>query len=68
MDKTKYAFPSEDDEQWYYGMTLREYYAGQALAGLLAQEPRAIPDDRTAQIVADAAVRCADALIVALRK
>ena len=36
-DKSKRAFPTNDEE--FDGMTLREYYAGQALAGMLANPP-----------------------------
>lgn len=38
-DKSKYAFPRQQDDYSYtgeLGMTLREYYAGQALAGYCA--------------------------------
>lgn len=34
MKDNPYAFPMPDNAQW--GMTLRDYFAGQALAGLLA--------------------------------
>ena len=40
-DTGGYAFPmhmniNADDQAFTYGMTLRDYFAGQALAGLLA--------------------------------
>lgn len=45
------------------GMTLREYYAGQAIIGLAA-DPNMAACDRTV----DLAVRLADALIAALQE
>jgi hypothetical protein len=29
------AFPTEDDLSYHHGMSLRDYFAGQALAGIL---------------------------------
>ena len=45
-----------------FGMTLREYYAGQAMAGLIAGEP-----NMTYALVADQSVKYADELIYALK-
>jgi hypothetical protein len=46
-----------------WGMTLREYYAGQAMAGLCANGSKHIPTSA----YAEAAVSFADALIAALK-
>lgn len=42
------------------GMSLRDYFAGQALAGLIAQTDKALPTKTFAQ----EAYLCADAMIV----
>lgn len=34
------AFPSQTSDSYWHGMTLREWYAGQALAGLAMEHPR----------------------------
>lgn len=46
------------------GMTLREYYAGQALIGILAADSVAPPPTETARL----AVEAADALLAELAK
>lgn len=46
------------------GMTLRDYFAGQALAGLIAQTDRAL----SCKIFASEAYKCADALIAERQK
>jgi hypothetical protein len=43
------------------GMTLRDWFAGQALQGMLAEDA----DDITCTELADASYRCADAMIAA---
>ena len=53
------------------GMTLREYYAGQALVGLLVDKPdnmRAQSFAEVQKVVAHAAVAYADALIAELEE
>lgn len=47
------------------GMTLRQYYAGLAMRGLLAADDA---DAKSAAIIATQATECADALIAALAK
>ncbi len=48
------------------GMTLRDWFAGQALAGLLSNPE--LDERASAEDFADDAVKCADALIAALNK
>jgi hypothetical protein len=39
MDKTERAFPlNVEDKFWQEGMTLRDYFAGQALMGLIIND------------------------------
>jgi hypothetical protein len=45
-------------------MTLREYYAGLAMQGLLANAPRSLPSGQTAAVAVDHA----DALLAELAK
>jgi hypothetical protein len=35
-EEIEYAFPGEDSFSYRLGMTLRDYFAGQVLAGILA--------------------------------
>lgn len=71
IDNGGFAFPSPADEKsgWYAesGMSLRDYFAGQALVGQLAFSP---PDDaynkfHKPEDVAEMCFRFADALIAA---
>lgn len=32
------AFPGQDECEWFYGMTLRDWFAGQALAGEMTRD------------------------------
>ncbi|MES2342349.1 MAG: hypothetical protein V4597_11770 [Pseudomonadota bacterium] len=58
------AFPSSDDFQ---GMTMREWYAGQALSALAGRFPPA--EERTAEErTAEACFRYADAMLTAAKK
>jgi hypothetical protein len=46
------------------GMSLRDWFAGQALTGMLLA-PTAVPRDRAAEIIARSAYAMADALLAA---
>jgi hypothetical protein len=55
------AFPAEaPNGDRYSGMTLRDWFAGQALVGLLAEG-----GDRTLDREAELAYECADAMLAA---
>ena len=60
------AFPSDEQENYTGGMSLRDYFAGKALQGLLAN-PVTRPGNVADTVVA-AAVRCADAMIAELER
>lgn len=70
MDNSKPAFPAlhslSDGVSYSNGMTLREYYAGQALVGLIASNDDGAGDRLTE--VPKYAVDIADALIAELNK
>lgn len=75
MDTSKLAFPrplSVDpggQTAWdSAGMTLREYYAGLVLQGLLADSEFNAPPEFAPEFAARTAVQYADALLVALAK
>ncbi len=61
------AFPTNESSELNLtpGMTLREYYAGLAMQGLLAVPAH---QQNSASMYARDAVRCADALIAELAK
>lgn len=61
----QYAFPAEDEVSYQPGMTMRQYYAGQALVGLIAAYPDA---DCGLKGLAHDALLAADALIAELEK
>ena len=61
-DFTKLAFPVVTNDPFERGMTLREYFAGQALIGLSRDMGRTVQDD------AELCVLMADALIAELAK
>lgn len=55
------AFPAEDFERWYDGMSLRDWFAGQSLAGTRAGDtPDSLCDSKVA---AERAYEDADAMI-----
>ena len=54
------AFPESCGDQIIPGMTLRDWYAGQALEGF-CQDPAS--DDATVEEIAHAAYRIADAML-----
>ena len=62
----KQAFPFKDDYVRHLGMSLREYYAGQALLGLLANSTIDPYNDNHYICLADTAVDLADRLCEAL--
>lgn len=78
-DQSKEAFPlfayvDKDDHSFQSGMTLREYYAGLALQGMLANQKlykiaadKILPDDM-AHFYALCATEHADALLAQLNK
>lgn len=47
------------------GMSLRDWFAGQALAGMIARQSVALIDDNALDYIAKRAVRLADALLAA---
>ena len=64
-DGVCYAFPSISENQIPYGqrgMTLRDYFAGQALAGSLANE-ESTPSLTTPEVEAQWAYEIADAML-----
>jgi hypothetical protein len=74
-DTSKKIFPKQGEmdqfsnvfHQPQFGMTLREYYAGQALAGMIVrQNDQAIPYEDFPNVVAFECRRIADALIAEL--
>jgi hypothetical protein len=47
LKNSPFAFPTEDADKYHHGMTLRQWYAGMALQGLIAHEgPSTIPGCR----------------------
>lgn len=70
--KAKAAFPSSAVIEKKNGMTLREYYAGLAMQGILASpKPLKAGEDRSlsqCECLANYAVVYADALIAELQK
>jgi len=54
------AFPGETRTQYFTGMTLRDYFAGQALTGQSANPEFAASNE---DMIAEAAYRLADAMI-----
>jgi hypothetical protein len=65
-DPTDTAFPTETLD-YQYGLTKREYFAGIALQGVLADSKREYEDDALKE-PCDLAVAYADALIAALNE
>lgn len=63
------AFPCQLDAQLCCGMNKREYFAAQAMAGILANPniPQSLKED-SYSMLAIHAVKAADALIVALNQ
>lgn len=58
------AFPSEDGDYYYYGLSKREYFAIKIYAAM-----NSIPESASGRkMSADVAVQCTDALINALVK
>lgn len=55
------AFPGQDDDRWYLGMTLRDYFAAQALSCFV--EALKFPTDEEAANVAAACFAYADAML-----
>lgn len=63
------AFPTQDMNSYYHGLTRREYFAGLAMQGLLANS--SILDHHTRDAIewiADHATRQADELLKQLEK
>lgn len=56
---------SNDREPWNAGMSMRQYYAGQALVGLLSNDQ--MTAIHTVQEMSSVAISAADALIAALK-
>lgn len=56
----------------YYGMTLRDWFAGMAMQGILASDMKlhveGRPIERTPNVIADAAYQQADAMIAERNK
>lgn len=64
----KFAFPFQFGMGHAEGMTLREWYAGIAAAGNLAAMNPGTIDDAMAKVIAEEAVKVADALLAAMPK
>jgi hypothetical protein len=62
-----YAFPRQLDDNHYgeLGMSLRDYFAGQALVGIYAAGPGALPATANEAVYAKASYRVADAMLLA---
>lgn len=56
------AFPSEEFPQ-FEGMSLRDYFAGQALAGICANLSEMTEESRRAEKIAEDAYTIADAIL-----
>ena len=67
MEETIQAFPNEGNSTWgmqpTYGMTLRDYFAGQALTGIIATIDG--PGFLNWDYYSDAAYHIADAMLAA---
>lgn len=61
--ETPYAFPSEN-RPWQEGMELRDWFAGQALAGLIANGRTSMMTD----VIAQQAYMMAEAMMEARKK
>jgi len=62
------AFPEACGDHFDSGLTMREYYAGQALIGLLSGTPTNVALRDNAAHIASMCVVMADALLKALSK
>lgn len=58
------AFPSQSATAYIHGMSLRDWFAGQALSGLYADHTQEI----SAETAAEAAYRTADAMLAERNK
>ena len=58
-DDGRLAFPFNTEAEYHFGMSLREWYAGQALGGILA-DPASTAEP---EIIAAVCFRYADAMI-----
>lgn len=70
-ENTEPAFPVFDSEHYpqYRGMTLRDWFAGQAMAGFCAYESLYVPKGETeAQHISKLAYNLADAMMEARKK
>lgn len=60
------AFPTRSGEFYYYGMTLRDWFAGQVLAGFLSslgREERLSRSVSRAEVLAEQCYKIADAML-----
>lgn len=62
---SKFAFPTNGGS---VGMTMREYFAGQALVGLLANQAESVKDNDAIRAIAEFSYDIADAMIAARQK
>ncbi len=63
--KQPQAFPIPlGDGSCYFGMTLRDWFAGQALAGLMTNPRAALPYGKTELTIEEAAYMAADAMLI----
>lgn len=74
-DSPAFPLPCQDDrdcgersKSGYGGMTLRQYYAGKAMEGMLSSITLSRGADDCVKLVSDAAVKHADGLIAELEK
>jgi hypothetical protein len=62
------AFPGEMANRYYYGMTLRDWFAGQALSALIGSEKPGSGYFKLPSEVANAAYDMADAMLAERKK
>jgi hypothetical protein len=69
MKIDKAAFPSHASEGWEEsGMTLRDYFAGQALIGFGQSEAELCPPENLTVVIAKSAYQIADAMLAEREK
>lgn len=62
------AFPTQDMNSYYHGLTRREYFAGLAMQGVLSHNHPANPTPNQAEEIVKYAIGLADELLKQLEK